>query len=673
LTCHFNIFSMEKKKTERVVVYLRVRPQSEEELRSTGRETIIDTVDSNRGSIVVRRDSEKKQFSYDSVFDQYITQKEVYTRVGQPVVDCVLEGYNGTILAYGQTGTGKTHTMIGGPGELKGIIPRCMKQIFTTIQKSTTHTFSVKIGFIQLYMEVLQDLIRPDPNNPIKIREDADEGVYLAGVSWIDVTSVSECMNLMATGDKNRNVASTSMNSTSSRSHAVYMVKIEKRKKMTKEEIEQTGKAKFSDNSMTKSTLYLVDLAGSERVSKTKVSGVRLDEAKNINLALLALGNCIQALAEGKSKYIPFRDSKLTRLLEDSLGGNSKTSLVVTIGPAVNNYQESLSSLFFASRAMKIQNSPEINIKIDYKALCAQLQAELDKVNDGKNIENMDINKLIEENNNLKQTIDRLTSEKLQLEVTLEELKKGSDCSIIEGSNAEFQKIQRHYKNKLEKQEQDHKKFLQEIDKMLLDQEEQINSMKNSNIELENSNTQITTELKRCQLELEHEKNDREMRSAQMVNEIEDLKQKVLLEKARCDEMQAENERLKGSEMKKSNSTNTLHPIKMKPATNKDLQDKILQYETMVANLEEEVAQYERKMNDQVVEHHSVCKRYEAEIAGLKDSEKKHEAEIRKLKKQQAKLIKAFRGLEKKSEEEIKNLQEEIERQSVSHNSKRQS
>ena len=519
-----------------------------------------------------------------------------------------------------------------------------MKQIFTTIKACKTHSYQVKVGFLQLYMEVLQDLIRPDPNNPIRIREDSEEGMYLTGITWVDVNSVSDCMGLLATGDRNRNVASTSMNLTSSRSHAVFMVKIEKREKVDREAMEKTDtRGKFVNQSMTKSTLYLVDLAGSERVSKTKVSGTRLDEAKNINLALLALGNCIQALTEGRTRYIPFRDSKLTRLLEDSLGGNSKTSLVVTIGPAITNYQESVSSLLFGSRAMKIQNAPELNIKIDYQALCAKLQAELDKVNDGKNIANIDIDKILEENQMLKQTIDKVSSEKLQLEDLLEELKKGSDVSIVEGNVAEFQKIQRFYRNKFEKQEAEHKRFLAEVDKMLLDQEEQISSLKNLKTQLESRNSELYNELQRCQNELEQERNDRELRAGQMMNEIEDLRQKLQLEK----------QRLEGGDLKKSTSANHLQPIKLKPSTaGSDLHDKLKRYEVMVANLEEEIIQYDGRLQDEAEKNKEARNKYEAEIERLKESERKYEAEVRKLKKQQVKLIKALKG--KKGEEDFK-------------------
>lgn len=644
-----------KKLLERVMVYLRVRPQSDEEMRMSIKEkdNIIDSIDSSCNVISIRKEADRRQFTFDNIFPANCIQKDVYAVVGKPIVTSVLEGYNGTILAYGQTGTGKTHTMIGGPGETKGLIPRCIKSIFTAIKASATHSYQVKVGFLQLYMEVLQDLIHPDPNNPIRIREDSEEGMYLSGITWVDVHSVTDCMSLLVTGDKNRNVASTSMNLTSSRSHAVFMVKIEKREKVSREELDRNDtRFRFNGQSMTKSTLYLVDLAGSERVSKTKVSGMRLDEAKNINLALLALGNCIQALTEGRTRYIPFRDSKLTRLLEDSLGGNSKTSLMVTIGPSSLNYQESVSSLLFGTRAMKIQNAPELNVKIDYKALCAKLQAELDKVNDKKNIENIDIDQVIEENNALKIALDKVSTEKLKLEDLLEELKKGSDVSIVEGNIAEFQRVQRYHRARFEKQEQEHKKFLAEVDKMLLDQEEQISSLKNLKNNLELRNTELVSELTKYQNELEKEKNDREIRAEQLMNEIEDLKQKVQLEKT------------SQGDVKKSNNANHLAPIKIKPQTaGGDLKDKVSRYEIMIANLEEEVMQYDRRLLEDSENAKKDRARYEAEISQYKEKQAKYESEIKKLKKQQVKLIKVLKR--EKNPEDVKSSHDHIS----SHNS----
>ena len=321
--------------------------------------------------------------------------------------------------------------------------------------------------------------------------------------------SVEDCMNF------------TSMNASSSRSHAVFMAKVEKRIQQNLDEVEDAKQnSEFKDLTMTRSTLYLVDLAGSERVGKTKASGNRFDEAKNINLSLLALGNVIQALSDGKSKYIPFRDSKLTRILEQSLGGNSRTSMIITIGPSPTNFQESLSSLLFGTRAMKIQNTTKVNMEIDYKALCSRLQAEVDKLNDGKNINNIEYEKFIEENSMLKAQIDKLSIEKDQLDSLLEELKKGTDDSVIEFNNEKFVKIKKYYRNKLEKQDQEHKLFTQEVNKLLLEQEEKMIVMRNKIEELENINQKLESDLVKNQQELEIEKNDREKKIEELLNEL---------------------------------------------------------------------------------------------------------------------------------------------------------
>ena len=538
------------------MVHCRVRPLNEEDIKSYGRDTIIDTLDQNKGLLVLKRDFDKKTFVFESVFDQTSSQQEIYSKVGEPVVSSILQGYNGTIFAYGQTGTGKTFTMIGQGGESKGVIPRSISQIFAYIQSSTTHSFQVKVGFMQLYMEMLQDLLRPDETKTIRIREDPEEGVYLTGVHWANVSSVKACMELLALGDRNRSTAFTSMNAHSSRSHAVYMVKIEKRMKYTPEQLEELEKkGDLPDQSMTKSTLYLVDLAGSERVSKSRASGSRLDEARNINLALLALGNCIQALSDKKAKYVPFRDSKLTRILEDSLGGNSKTSLIVTIGPSAGHVQESLSALQFGLRAMKIENRPELNIKVDYRALCAQLQAELDKINDGSNMYNIEKDQYLEEINSLKAQVEKLMAEREQMESLLEEYRKGhNDLTKFEEKNKlEIQKLQNGFKVRLEKKEAEHKKFLDEIDKLMLDQEKDMKSKQHEIVELKNQNKQFNNELKHLQGELEQERSDRELRSSQMVTEIDELKQKLQAEKAKAQEYQQEIKEITDRDREKAN------------------------------------------------------------------------------------------------------------------------
>ena len=227
-----------KPKVERVMVYARVRPLNDDDVSRYGRDSSVDYTDDSRGIIVLKKEYDKKTFNFDSVFESSIQQDEIYSRVAQPVVNSVIEGYNGTIFSYGQTGTGKTFTMIGGQNDLEGIIPRAAQHIFSHVYSSTTNAFTIKVGFLQIYMEMLQDLLFPTTDKQIRIREDPEGGIYVSGISWVTVTSTAGCMELMNQGDKNRNTAFTSMNSHSSRSHAVYMINIEKRVKYTAEQFE---------------------------------------------------------------------------------------------------------------------------------------------------------------------------------------------------------------------------------------------------------------------------------------------------------------------------------------------------------------------------------------------------------------------------------------------------
>ena len=270
----------------------------------------------------------------------------------------------------------------------RGIIPRAINYIYEEMENiskeegsnKSESKFSLYLSFIQIYLESIQDLLDPDSKD-IKIREDPDKGVYLEGVQWVRCSSPDECEEIFHMGEKNRATESTKMNAHSSRSHAILILRIERSIKVaTKTKVKNIKQA--SDRIITSSHLYLVDLAGSERVKKTGATSMRLEEAKKINVSLLALGNVISALSDPKSTHISYRDSKLTRLLQESLGGNAKTSLIVTVSPSTYNTEETISSLFFALRAMKVQNKPIINKTVDYQALCVKLQEDLDKLND---------------------------------------------------------------------------------------------------------------------------------------------------------------------------------------------------------------------------------------------------------------------------------------------------
>ncbi len=243
-------------------------------------------------------------------------------------------------------------------------------------------------------------------NENIRIREDPENGVYLEGVEWITVKSPEDCKNVFLSGEKNRTVASTKMNAHSSRSHAIMIVKVEKGILISPDKIKEIANQSQDflkkERVMTKSLLFLVDLAGSERVKKTGADAVRLNEAKKINFSLLVLGNCIKSLSDAKGGHVSYRDSKLTRLLQESLGGNAKTSLIVTISPSSYNTDETISSLGFGQKAMKVQNKPLVNKSVDYQAICIKLQEDLDKLNDEYSKLKIENEKLNLENNKLR-------------------------------------------------------------------------------------------------------------------------------------------------------------------------------------------------------------------------------------------------------------------------------
>lgn len=263
----------------------------------------------------------------------------------------VTEGYNGTVFAYGQTGCGKSFSMQGvaKPATQRGIIPRAFEHMFEAIAATANTKFLVHASYLEIYNEEIRDLLGADVKKKLELKESNDSGVYVGGLSMHPVHNVSECERIMEKGWKSRAVGATLMNADSSRSHSIFTVYLER--VQTDEE----------DGNIRKGKLNLVDLAGSERQAKTGATGDRLKEATKINLSLSALGNVISALVDGKSKHIPYRDSKLTRLLQDSLGGNTKTLMIACLSPADNNYDESLSTLRYANRAKNIKNKPKVN------------------------------------------------------------------------------------------------------------------------------------------------------------------------------------------------------------------------------------------------------------------------------------------------------------------------
>jgi hypothetical protein len=319
------------------------------------------------------------RFTFDTVYDDQSTQEEIYLGTAQESVLSTIEGFNNTIMAYGQTGTGKTHTMEGfkynGTDPQRGIIPRAIDEIFKYIEcKEREDTkFMVRASYLQIYNESISDLLRPERYN-LNIREDVKKGIFVDGLSEWAVRNPSEIYSLLMKGANSRATAATNMNDVSSRSHAVFILIIERMK--------LNGDEDLTSREIRVGKLNLVDLAGSERVRVTGATGQRLEECKKINKSLSCLGNVISSLTDSKGpkSYIPYRDSKLTRLLEDSLGGNCKTTMMAMISPAVEAFSESLSSLKFAHRAKSIKNKAVINEDVDQRALLRKYENELKKL-----------------------------------------------------------------------------------------------------------------------------------------------------------------------------------------------------------------------------------------------------------------------------------------------------
>lgn len=321
-----------------------------------------------------------KTFTFDAVFGESSSQKLIHQTCAAPVVQSVLEGYNGTIFCYGQTGAGKTHTMEGKVDDSgqRGIMANSFQQIFdhVTLRNDSNETYLVRVSYFEVYNEEIRDLLSNNPKGGLELKESPECGVYVKNLTSKIVKSFDDCNRLLQEGKKNRSTASTLMNHGSSRSHSIFAIVVECCVR------DQSGEERFRIGK-----LNLVDLAGSERQSKTGATGHRLVEATKINLSLSALGNVISALVDGKTRHIPYRDSKLTRILQDSLGGNTKTLMCANCGPADYNYDETLSTLRYANRAKNIRNQPVINedpkdtMLREYQDEIARLKQQLKDIN----------------------------------------------------------------------------------------------------------------------------------------------------------------------------------------------------------------------------------------------------------------------------------------------------
>ncbi|KAL8696774.1 MAG: hypothetical protein Q9201_007482 [Fulgogasparrea decipioides] len=333
-----------------IKVVARFRPPNKAEIAGGG-DTIVDFETQDTCHINSREAA--AAFTFDRVFDTQSRQTDVFDFSIRSTVDDILNGYNGTVFAYGQTGAGKSYTMMGADiddEEQRGIIPRIVEQMFASILRSPGNIeYTVRVSYMEIYMEKIRDLLVPQNDN-LPVHEEKSRGVYVKGLLEIYVSSVQEVYEVMRRGGAARATAATNMNQESSRSHSIFVITI------TQKNVE-TGSAKSGQ-------LFLVDLAGSEKVGKTGASGQTLEEAKKINKSLSALGMVINSLTDGKSTHIPYRDSKLTRILQESLGGNSRTTLIINCSPSSYNDAETISTLRFGVRAKAIKNKAKINAEL---------------------------------------------------------------------------------------------------------------------------------------------------------------------------------------------------------------------------------------------------------------------------------------------------------------------
>ncbi|KAJ3581204.1 hypothetical protein NHX12_016920, partial [Muraenolepis orangiensis] len=311
-----------------------------------------------------------KSFSYDRVFSSSESTKQLYLDIAKPLVVSTVEGYNGTIFAYGQTSSGKTFTMMG-CDFAPGVIPLSMEEVFQTIKNFPKKEFLLRVSYMEIYNETVTDLLVDSwKRKPLEVRETLNKNIYVADLTEELVTSPSQALAWVSKGEKNRHYGKTKMNERSSRSHTIFRMILESR------EVSDPATGENSDGAIIVSHLNLVDLAGSERASQTGAEGARFKEGCNINRSLFMLSQVIKKLSdESQRGFTNYRDSKLTRILQNSLGGNAKTVIICTITPAT--LEETLSTLQFASTAKKMKNDPHVTEVSDDGALLKRYRNEI--------------------------------------------------------------------------------------------------------------------------------------------------------------------------------------------------------------------------------------------------------------------------------------------------------
>uniref|UniRef100_UPI00398E5EB6 kinesin heavy chain-like n=1 Tax=Pristiophorus japonicus TaxID=55135 RepID=UPI00398E5EB6 len=427
-----------------------------------------------------------KSYVFDRVFPTNTTQDQVYNACAKQIVRDVLGGYNGTIFAYGQTSSGKTHTMEGTlhDSHLMGIIPRITHDIFDHIYSMDENLeFHIKVSYFEIYMDKIRDLLDVAKTN-LSVHEDKNRVPFVKGCTERFVSSPEEVMDVIDEGKCNRHVAVTNMNEHSSRSHSIFLINIKQENVETEQKL--SGK------------LYLVDLAGSEKVSKTGAEGAVLNEAKNINKSLSALGNVISALAEGTKTHVPYRDSKMTRILQDSLGGNCRTTIIICCSPSSYNDAETKTTLMFGQRAKTIRNTASVNLELTAEEWKKKYQKEKEKnktnketirrleteLNRWRNGENVPENEQLPETEELCEVTPVADNSSIVIHISDEERRKYEE---------EIRKLYKH----LDDKDDDihlHSQMVEKLKCQMLDQDELLASTRGDNEKIQEELSRLQTE-----------------------------------------------------------------------------------------------------------------------------------------------------------------------------------
>jgi GTPase SAR1 family protein len=351
----------DKKEEEvnRIRVYLRIRPAKKNEINEAEGQSYLMNLQPDNKTVLLEGG---KNYNFDYVFDgPNVKQEDMFQMIAVPVVNNVFKGFWGSMMVYGQTGTGKSFTMCNFDKGAEGIIPRVMLYMFEQIAADPDRLYTISFSFIQIYLDKLQDLFNPTATTELKLTRDKD-GVAFPGILERTCENYEHFKELYDSGNQHRVITATKMNPESSRGHAALFMQVKSVPRDDPSGENRNGK------------LYMIDLAGYERFSKTGCTeGIMKEEAKTINGSLLSLGNCVQSLSE-KSEHIPWRNAKLTRMLEDAIGGKAKCSIILTAGPSNEHMHETVGTLYFGSRAMSIKTSAKLAVNIDYQKLAKKLQ-----------------------------------------------------------------------------------------------------------------------------------------------------------------------------------------------------------------------------------------------------------------------------------------------------------